>query len=256
MGKAHHLIERRQKIVEAIGKTDKLSVLELSEQFNVSEVTIRNDLQALNNQGFLLRTRGGAISTHKMHEFSFDVRQQKNAAQKARIAAAAAALVNYGDTIFIDASTTGHALIPHLKTYPELTVVTNSLKAALALLDAPQIQVVIPGGYLRRESISTVGLEFRKIASKFNIQIGFFGARGLSAKEGLTEVNMDEVVLKRDMVKRCRRVVAVLDADKWHNIAAHSFASLQQIDTIISDRNAPQDLVSRIRQSKVEIVLV
>ena len=77
MGKEHHLIERRQEIVEAVGKADKLSVLQLSKRFNVSEVTIRNDLQALNDQGFLLRTRGGAVSTKKMHEFSFDVRQQK-----------------------------------------------------------------------------------------------------------------------------------------------------------------------------------
>ena len=165
-------------------------------------------------------------------------------------------MVNYGDTVFLDASTTGHAIISHLKKYPELTVVTNSLKAALALLDAPQIQVILPGGFLRRESISIVGMECKKLLSKLNIQIGFFGARGLSVQEGLTEVNLNEVALKREMVKSCQRVVGILDANKWNKIAAYSFAGLDQMDTIISDKNAPHDLVMQIRQHDIDVILV
>jgi DeoR/GlpR family transcriptional regulator of sugar metabolism len=256
LGKEHRLPERRQQILEAIEKTGQLSVAELSAHFAVSQVTIRQDLQALSEQGLLLRTRGGALSTNTMPEFSFDVRQQQKSAQKARIGQAAASLVSYGDTVFLDASTTAHAIIPHLKNFPELTVITNSLKAAMSLLDASQIQVILPGGNLRRESISLVGPTQNDLFKEINVQVGFFGARGVTVEEGLTDVNVNEVAMKRAMVEHCRRVVGVLDARKWGKVAAYTFAHLEQIDTLITDNDAPEDLARQIRQHQVEVILV
>lgn len=256
MGKAHRLTERRQQIVEIIGKLGQFSVTELSRKLDVSEVTIRHDLQALSDQGFLLRTRGRAVSTNKMPEFSFDVRQQQYAAQKRRIGKAAAALVHNGDTIFLDASTTAHAVIPYLKEFPELTVLTNSLRAAMAFLDSPQIQVVLRGGYLRRESISVVGLNFDDMLSGINIQTGFFGSRGLTIENGLTDVNLNEVEMKRRMVAACGQVVATVDSRKWGKVAAYTFAGLDQVQTIITDKDAPKDLVRKIRKDIVKVILV
>jgi DeoR/GlpR family transcriptional regulator of sugar metabolism len=256
LGKEHRLPERRQQILEAVEKAGQLSVLELSTLFDVSEVTIRQDLQALSERGLLLRTRGGAVSTNTMPEFSFDVRQQQYAAQKARIGQAAASLVSPGDTIFLDASTTASAIIPHIKDYPELTVITNSLKTAMSLLDTPQIQVILPGGNLRRESISLVGPTGEGLLAEINVQIGFFGARGVTVEEGLTDVNLNEVAMKRAMVERCRRVIGVVDARKWGKVAASTFALLDQIDVLITDNGAPGDLVQHIRQREVEVILV
>lgn len=256
MGKEHRLVERRQEIVEAVGKTDKLTVAQLSKRFDVSEVTIRQDLQALHDQGFLLRTRGGALSSNKMPEMSFDMRQQQYAAQKSRIGCAAASLVNHGETIFLDASTTSHAMIPYLKKYPELTVVTNSLKVAMAFLDAPQIQVAVPGGHLRRESISLVGLTSDSPMPSINIQSGFFGARGISLEEGLTDVNINEVAMKRRIIESCRQVIGLVDSQKWGKVAAYTFARLPQIDIVISDPGAPKDLVKGFRDNHIKIQLV
>jgi len=207
LGKEHRLAERRQNILTAIEAVGQLSVIELSEQFKVSEVTIRQDLQALSKQGLLLRTRGGALSTNTLPEHSFDVRQQQQSAQKVRIGQAAASLVASGDTIILDASTTAQAIIPFIKERTELTVITNSLKAAISLLDAPQIQVILPGGNLRRESISLVGHQQGDVAQALNVGWGFFGVRGVTVEEGLTDVNLEEVAMKRAMVERCRRVV-------------------------------------------------
>lgn len=256
MGKEHRLVERRQEIVEAVGKADKLTVAQLSERFGVSEVTVRQDLQALHDQGFLLRTRGGAVSSNKMPEMSFDMRQQQNAAMKARFGKAAAGLVNDGDTIFLDASTSAHAIILYLKKFSELTVVTNSLKVALAFLDVPQIQVVLPGGHLRRESISLVDLTNDNPMSPINIQFGFFGARGLTLEEGVTDVNFNEVALKRRIIESCRQVVAIVDSQKWGKVAAYTFARLPQIDMVISDPDAPKDLVKGFRDNQIEVTLV
>jgi DeoR/GlpR family transcriptional regulator of sugar metabolism len=256
MGKEHRLAERRRQILDVIEKVGQLSVAALSAQFDVSEVTIRQDLQALSEQGLLLRTRGGALSTNTMPEFSFDVRQQQFAAQKTRIGQAAADLVSYGDTIFLDASTTVFAVIPFIKDRPELTVITNSLRVAMSLLDAPQVQVILPGGHLRRESISLVSPTRDNLLDEINIQIGFFGARGVTAEEGLTDVNLNEVAMKRVMVGRCRQVVGMIDARKWGKVAASTFASLEQIDTLITDQDAPTDLVRQIQAQQVEVTLV
>jgi len=256
LGKEHRLVERRKDIVDAVGKADKLTVAQLSERFDVSEVTIRQDLQALHDQGFLLRTRGGAVSSNKMPEMSFDMRMQQNAAMKSRFGKYAAELVNDGDTIFLDASTTSHAMIPHLKKFSELTVATNSLKVALAFLDAPQIQVTLPGGHLRRESISLVGLTNDSPLPPINIQFGFFGARGLTLEEGLTDVNINEVAMKRRIIESCRQVIALVDSQKWGKVAAYTFARLPQIDRIITDLNAPKDLIKRFRDNQIEVTLI
>jgi DeoR/GlpR family transcriptional regulator of sugar metabolism len=256
LGKEHRLAERRQAILSALEEAGHLSVASLSDRFDVSEVTIRQDLEAMSQQGLLQRTRGGAMSINSMPELSFDLRQQQYAAQKTRIGQAAAELVHYGETIFLDASTTAHATIPHLKHFPELTVITNSLRAALSLLDAPQVQVILPGGYLRRASISLVGPTRADLLQEINVQIGFFGARGVTVEEGLTDVNLNEVAMKRAMVERCARVVGVLDGRKWGKVAAATFAELKQVDVIITDKAAPQHLVDQVRQYQVDVILV
>lgn len=256
MGTSHHLAQRRRQILTALEEAGQLSVVELSARFNVSEVTIRQDLQALSEQGLLLRTRGGALSTNTMPEFSFDVRQQQQAAEKSRIGQAAAGLVHHGDTIILDASTTAQAIIPFIKQLSELTIITNSLKLAMSLLDAPQIQVLLPGGNLRRESISLVGKPLDDVLASLNVQIGFFGARGLTLEEGMTDVNLDEVAMKKAMVDRCRRVVGVFDARKWGKVAAATFAPIDRIDTIISDNKASADLVEQLQQRHIEVILV
>lgn len=256
MGKEHRLAERRQAILAALEEAGQLSVDDLSNRFDVSEVTIRQDLQALSERGLLLRTRGGAYSSNTLPELSFELRQQQYAAQKARIGQAATALVHYGDTIFLDASTTVQTIIPHLKRLAELTIITNSLKVAINLLDSPHIHVILPGGSLRRTSISLVEQPHCDLIEDLNIQLGFFGARGLTIAEGLSDVHLGEVKMKRAMVERCQRVVGLIDARKWGKVAASTFAYLHQIDTIISDTAAPASLVEQVRQQQVEVILV
>jgi DeoR/GlpR family transcriptional regulator of sugar metabolism len=255
LGKEHRLAERRQNIVNALTAVGQLSVADLSTKFDVSEVTIRQDLQALADQGLLLRTRGGALSINATPEYTYDVRQQQKSTEKARIGQAAAKMVQYGDTIFLDASTTAQAIVPHLRQIPELTVITNSLKIAINLLDMPQIQVLLPGGKLRRTSISLIGQPKYDVVDDINIQIGFFGARGIAIPEGLTDVDLDEVKMKRAVVETCRRVVGVVDSRKWGKVAAATFASPDKIDTIIADADAPAGLADELRKHGVEVVL-
>ncbi len=256
MGKEHSLTSRRQAIIEALEESGQLSVLELSQRFGVSEVTIRADLQALSNQGLIQRVRGGAIIAFVLPDLSYEVRMQLNAAQKSEIGKMAASMVQDGDTIALDASTTAQAIVPHLKNMSEVTVVTNGLKIAMSLLAYPDIHTILVGGSVRREGLSLIGPLDCGIIQEIHIRIGFFGARGLTIEEGLTDVNIGEVQTKREMVSLCRQVVGVVDASKWGRIAASTFARLDQVNAIITDAAAPADMIEKVRERGVDVIIV
>ena len=124
------------------------------------------------------------------------------------------------------------------------------------LADAPNLTVVVPGGRLRRETASLIGVDGLDLVRRFNIQKGFFGAHGLTVDEGLTDVSVEEAEVKQVLVGLCRQVVAVLDATKWGRVGLASFASLEQIDTIITDRDAPADLVAQVQTAGVDVLRV
>lgn len=228
----------------------------LSERLGVSQATIRSDLDALAAQNLLTRTHGGAIAASRTGlELSFEVRRRLHTVQKERIAVAAAAMVADGDAILLDASTTALALANQIKGRHELTVLTNGLFIALALLEAPGITILMPGGFVRRDSVSLVGTEGHDMICKYNFQKGFFGAKGITLEEGLTDVNEFEVAIKRDMVARARQVIAIVDSSKWGKVGFASFASIDQVDCVITDEDAPPDMVAALRQAGVNVII-
>jgi DeoR/GlpR family transcriptional regulator of sugar metabolism len=249
--------ERRQEILDRVTESGRVAVAELSEAFGVSEVTIRGDLQALAGGSLLVRTHGGAIAAGPgFRALSLTLRQQQQVAEKSRIGAAAAAMIADGDAVVLDSSTTALAIAQHLKNHRYLTVITNGLAVAQELLTGPGVNVVLPGGALRRDTASVVGTEGLEMLSRFNLQKGFFGAHGVSVEAGLTDVSADEAEIKRPLVGMCRQVIAVLDATKWGRVGLASFASLTQVSTIVTDAHAPHDLVERVRAAGVQVVMV
>ena len=255
MKSAQYLEERQQNILALIRRSGRATVSELSRAFGVSEVTIRADLQSLAQRQLIVRTHGGALAMGYTPELSLALRREQQPAAKARIGAAAAALVNDGEAIFLDASSTVLAIAAHLKEHHELTVITNSLAVAQLLLDAPGITVVMPGGFMQRETASLIGLEGLELLNKFNIQKGFFGAQGLSLPEGLSDASIADAEIKRQMVKLCRQVIVVLDSTKWQRVGLASYARLTDIHCVITDKQAPATLVRRVRAAGVKVIL-
>ena len=252
-----YLEERRQEILKLIDQTGRVSVTELSQQLGVSEVTIRADLQALADRKLVVRTHGGAISAGEgMVEIALAMRRQRQVRQKSLIGQASAAEIYDGDAIFLDSSSTALAIVQHLKNHRRLTVVTNSLAVAQEFRDAAGVTVVMPGGTLQRDTASLIGSDGLEILHRFNIQKGFFGAHGISLPEGLTDVSADEATVKQVLVTMCRRSIAVLDATKWGQIGVASFARPEEIDTIVTDAEAPAALVAEIRAAGIEVLVV
>jgi len=257
MPKEQSVQERRHDILDNVQRTGRASVADLSLAYGVSEVTIRTDLQMLAEQGLLVRTHGGAIPAGRLSpELSLALRRQQQTLAKDHIGEAGAALIEDGDAVYLDTSSTALAIARHLTHHRHVTVITNSIAIVQELIDYPHLVVVVPGGRLRAETASLIGVDGLDFVRRFNIQKGFFGAHGLTVDEGLTDVSVDEADVKRVLVGLCRQVVAVLDATKWGRVGLASFAALDQIDTIITDQSAPPAQVAAVRAAGVDVLLV
>jgi DeoR/GlpR family transcriptional regulator of sugar metabolism len=245
--------ERRQVILDRLAATGRASVAELSALFGVSEVTVRADLQALADRKLVVRTHGGAMLASGTDDLALALRRQRQVKEKSRIGAAGAALVGDGDAIFLDSSSTSLAIAHHLKQHRHVTVVTNSLEVAHELFNAQHVDLIMLGGVLQRATASFVGVYGLDALNGLNLQKGFFGAHGISLDAGLTDVSPDEAAVKRPLVERCRQVVAVLDATKWGRVGVASFAALAQIDRVITDAGAPDELVREVQAAAVVV---
>jgi DeoR family transcriptional regulator of aga operon len=253
------LEERLNRIIALVEAHERVSVAELCQRFMVSPVTIRNDLATLESQGYLTRTHGGAMARSSVGVGvvpAFAFRQRLHAVEKERIGQAAARQVRDGEAIALDDSTTSWHVAQYLKDRHELTVVTNGLYCALELLESPGVTVVLVGGTLRTASASLVGDEGAGILDRYHIRMGFFGARGLTVAEGLTDPDPYGAEMKRCMVARSREVVAIVDSSKWNQVAFATFASLEQVHQVITDACAPADTVAAMRELGIIVTIV
>ncbi len=248
--------ERQQDILRLISHEGRVAVIELSRKYGVSEVTIRGDLQTLAEQGLIVRTHGGAVTVPPSADLSLNLRRQLQTVEKERIGVCAAGFVSDGDAIFLDTSSTSLAMIRYLKQRRELTILTNSLAIAQAVLDMSGVTLVMTGGVLRRDTVSLIGNDGLGLFSKYNIKSGFFGAHGLTLEEGLTDVSIGEAEVKSQVVKMCRQVIAVLDATKWGRVGPASFARVADLSVVVTDQQASADLVEQVRAHGTRIMQV
>jgi DeoR/GlpR family transcriptional regulator of sugar metabolism len=249
--------ERMEAVLRMLETRDYVQVAELSQAFVVSEVTVRSDLTELARQGLVARIRGGVRALERGHsEVGFDLRLRLEVDRKRAIARAAAAMVNEGEAVALDASTTAYYLALELRSKRELVVVTNGLLVATALADAPGITVLVTGGMLRLSAMSVVGDFGADVLRTTRINKGFLGARGLSLSRGLMDLNPDEVRIKQEMADACEQVYGIFDGTKWHRSALLAFVSVEELAGIITDSSAPSDEVEAWRAAGVNVISV
>jgi DeoR/GlpR family transcriptional regulator of sugar metabolism len=249
--------ERMQQVLRMLEARDSVPVTELAELFSISEVTVRSDLTALAKQGLVERVRGGVQALRHGHsEVGFDFRLRLEVDRKRAIARAAAGMVEEGEAVALDASTTAYYLALELRTKRELVVVTNGLLVATALADAPGITVLVTGGQLRLSAMSLVGDLGADVLRTTRINKGFLGARGLSLERGLMDLNPDEVRIKQEMADACEQVYGIFDGTKWHRSALLAFVAAEDLTGIVTDSSAPHEEVEAWREAGVEILTV
>jgi DeoR/GlpR family transcriptional regulator of sugar metabolism len=256
--------QRRQRILGLVNERGDTLVSELKELLGVSEVTVRSDLAALASRGLVVRTHGGAASPAggfglKALELTFAARDQSHVELKARIGAAAAALIGNGQSVVLDASTTGLQLARALRQQPPLedvTVITNGVHTALELLNLPGVCTILTGGQLRATAVSLTGALAADLLGKVHASLGFFGAKGLTTTKGLTDVNLQEVEMKAAMAAVCERVVAIVDHTKLGEVGLATFVPLRRVALVITDDEADPRTVAELERAGVEVRLV
>nr|WP_202551683.1 DeoR/GlpR family DNA-binding transcription regulator [Streptomyces sp. SID8352] len=235
-------------ILDEVRRRGGVRVNELTRRLGVSDMTIRRDLDALARQGVLEKVHGGAVPVvdARTHEPGFEAKSGLEPTAKEEIARAAAELVAPGAAVALSGGTTTYALAHRLLDVPELTVVTNSVRVADVFHMAQRTSgsrsgratVVLTGG-VRTPSDSLVGPVADQAIAALHFDLLFLGVHGISAEAGLSTPNLAEAETNRRLVRSARRVVVVADHTKWGVVGLSSFATLGEVDTLVTDGGLP-----------------
>ncbi len=251
--------KRRSTIINILKEKGETSTKYLQEILNVSGATIRNDLTELENQEMIKRIHGGATLNEKFNipnsYIDLHSRSKKNINEKKAISKLAVDLVKKDQTVFCDASSTVLYFIAQLKEYLNLTIVTNGIFTALTIKQFLSSNVILLGGSLRKDSGAIEGLLSDDILEKLHGDIMFTSAHGFSLREGLTDFNLYEVELKKKMVKKSQKLVALVDHSKIGNISTTSFAGIEEIDILVTDDKTSSEIIEKIREKGIEVLV-
>lgn len=249
-------------ILTELQQNGRVSVETLSDQLDVSVVTIRRDLDALEQKGLLRRTHGGAVSIEPLfyepfrRDRSFLAQVERAADEKRRIGRAAAALITPGETIALTPGTTTTEVIRGLPMNHNITVVTNTVNVAMELSKRKDVYVFVTGGHLHGEWFSLVGSAALKALENMLINTMFVGADGMDANWGASCFNADEAELNGTMLRLARRRVAVVDSGKLGVVANWRICKANDINILITDTNASDEAIAPFQKIGIEVMRV
>jgi len=248
-------VERRDAILRTARDAGRVEVTALAEEYDVTHETIRRDLAALEDRGLVRRTRGGAIPADRRLGPEPPLIDRQQVLEKDRIALAAVTQLPSQGTVIIDAGTTTEALARAIPADRELTVVTNGLTVALALVAHPKVHTYLVGGRVRGRTMAAVEGWAMDCLRNVSAEVVFLGTNGISAERGLTTPTEVEARVKELMIQNARRKVVLADHTKFRADFFSHFGSLSQIDLVITDDGADDRKVAEVRAAGPEVVL-
>lgn len=250
-------VKRLEEIIKKLEQDGSVDVNELCEAFKVTGKTIRQDLDKLEGMGILERFHGGAIlKQNGTSIFPIKQRKQHNLEEKKRIAAGAKKYITEHDIIIIDGGSTNLEIAKELGD-KQVTVITNDLIIAGELLNKDNVTLYVTGGKMRREGVFTLlGRDAEKMIQKYNANRLFLGTSALDFKQGLTVFSAEEVGIKRAMINSAQEVLCLADYSKFHQLAFASFASLDDIDILITDNRITLEDQAFLRKKKIQLEVV
>ncbi|MBN3507443.1 DeoR/GlpR family DNA-binding transcription regulator [Mycolicibacterium nivoides] len=247
--------ERRALIEERLRSDGEVDFASLAAMFEVSEMTIRRDIDVLESQGAVRRVRGGAIAySHKAEEPAFGTRVESATAEKAHIATAAVELLEPHETVIIDSGSTALAVAHQIRGRGlGLTVITPSVLAALELVDEPNTTVFLTGGRLRPGELSLIGSDAQATYRRYNCDTYIMGVAGVDAKRGLTDYHSEESDVKRAAMESADRVILAVDSSKLGRVQLINIAPLSAVNTIVTDGPQDDPVLDAARQQGIDV---
>lgn len=249
--------ERRERILQLITRNEEVKISDLSQLFNVSEISIRRDLIELGSEGFLKRTYGGAISTAKViQEQSFKEKVNKHLEEKKRIATLAVKMIQGGDKILLDSGTTTLQIARMIKNPQDLTVVTTSLPIAEELGAYSGVNLVLVGGTYSPTYQSLAGPLAVKNLTQFHVNKVFMGIDGLSISNGLTTISTLEAEVSQAILQIAGEVIVVADHSKIGKIGFAHIGPITKINKLITDEHSDiKDFIKSLEHEDIEVLL-
>lgn len=248
--------ERYGVIVQIVNERGSIRVSELSELCQVTEETIRRDLDRLEKEDRLRRSHGGAVSIKEQQsEVPFFEREIAHVEEKKRIAVEALRLIQPKDRILLDASTTAWYMASMLPDIP-LTVLTNSIKVAMELSSKEKIDVISTGGLLAQRSLSFVGPLAERSLEDYHVDKVFLSCKGVHLDRGISESNEMQARVKKKMIGMADKVILLVDSSKFGVQALTKVADTNQVDTLITDYRAPREIVAALAEHLISVTTV
>ncbi|MBS1806081.1 MAG: DeoR/GlpR transcriptional regulator [Acidobacteria bacterium] len=253
---------RSTTILTGLRENGSVSVDDLSRDLGVTVVTIRRDLDLLEQKGLLSRTHGGAVPIDPLFyepfkkDRSFQAQLQRQASEKRRIGLAAANMIVEGETIAVTPGTTTVEIIRGIPLNSKITVVTNTANIAMELSKRKDVNVFVTGGHLRGDWFSLVGPTAARSLENLMIHTVFIGADGIDAQWGLTCLNSDEADLNGTMVAHSRRHIAVVDHTKFGVVANFRICPTNVLKALITDKGATREMIAPFQKMGIEVIRV
>lgn len=248
---------RHRYILEQIDRRGSVSVIELAAALEVSEMTIRRDLNELEKVGMIRRIHGGAVSARgRSYEPPLALRSTKNRAIKQLLGKYASEMILEGDSISLDVGSTTYEIAMNLENKHNITLVTPSIPIANLFFDRHDVRLILPGGIVRPGESSMVGELAQRNLEMLFVDRLFLGMAAIDSQVGLTEYNMDDAAIKKMMIRNAKEVVLVLDSSKFEKTAFAFVAPTSALHHLITNEQPPEPLMAALQAHNVTVHIV
>lgn len=250
-----HASTRQKEILKAVRSKGLCTVLELAEQFSVSDETIRRDVKPLVAEGLVEKVHGGIVCPDEDHEPPFQRRMIENKEAKRRIGAALAGIIKDGDSLIFDTGSTTAYAAQALRNLSNLLVVTNSVETARALATRNGNRVYIAGGELRADDAAAFGPSAISFIKQFDVKYAVLSIGALDHEKGLMVDHLDEAEFSRTVIAQAQVVIVVADQSKFNRMRLVKIGPLEEIDILITDAPPPPELSHSLEEAGVKVIV-
>ena len=248
-------IERRNEILAKMLADGKVIVSDLSRQYQVTEETIRRDLEKLENDGLAKKTYGGAVRNESFNiDVPYNVRKQANVAGKQYIAGLISSMIEDGDYIVLDASTTALFVVKNILQKKKITLITNSIEILLELSNKTDWNILSTGGVLKEGGLSLVGYQAEKMISTFHVDLAVCSCKGLDSEMGITDSNEKDAEIKKAFFRAAKKRVLAVDSTKFDKISFVQISDLTGVDAIVTDVEPSALWKQNLAAAKVDVL--
>jgi DeoR family transcriptional regulator of aga operon len=250
-------VTRRRAILEQVKESGEVLITDLSKQFDVSEVTIRNDLEYLERKSLVMRARGGAINSenHVGIDQSIMDKSKIHALEKMSIGRRSAQLIKENETIILDSGTTTAEIARNLEDFRHLTVITNALNIISLLIGRSNINLIVPGGVLRQNSMSLIGPLAEKNLGNFFVDKAFISTDGFDTRQGIFTPNIEEASLNMVMIRIAKEVILVTDSSKFTRKSLVFICGLDKIKAVVTDKGISNEDKKRLEDAGLQVLI-